>query len=91
MVEDVRVAADSPAQAAREHASSLLPCPKDQLKLRQLHLGHEGRALPAFFVDGCTQRLVYTVVASEDYAVTTDTPKGALVLISRFTLGPTPR
>jgi len=42
-----------------------------------------------YFVDGCTQRLVYSHTAWP--AAEDDGTTEKLVLVSRFTLGPTPR
>ena len=79
MIDGVRVVADGILRAVRDHASSLLTCPGDELKVRDADLGTPHSPVPVYLVDGCTQRLVYF-----------QTPKaGVLVLVSRFTLGPT--
>jgi hypothetical protein len=80
-IDGVEVTAQDYTHAVRGHASSLLACPEDRLTVRDEILGTPHVQLPVYLVDGCAQRLVYGL-----------TPRDRMViLVSRFTLGPTPR
>ena len=89
-VEGTTIVAKDEPDAARTHASSLLPCPRDQIKARWLHLGHRPHTMWAVLVEGCAQRVVYANIDWEDLATTAE-PRNSLVMVSRFSLAPTPR
>jgi hypothetical protein len=79
LVEDVSITAPDEERAVLEHASRLLPCPKEHLSTRQISLSKYPHL--TFFVDGCGQRLVYASVMRG---------RVAMAIIARFPLAPLP-
>jgi len=68
--------------ALRAHAASLIPCPKDQIKVREILLGRTHNPSESVFADGCGQRVVY---ASSPTTVTSRYPE--YYVVSRFSMG----